>query len=319
MCGARALVTGGLGFIGTQLCRILVEDGYDVAVLDDLSVGRPENLSRATADGVRLYVSDVRDLAAVRESLEEFRPARVVHLAAVHFIPTCESQPTRAVAVNVAGTQAVLEACSRSDTVESVVVASSGAVYAPALEPHAEDATLGATDVYGRTKTWNEWQAQYFHEQTGIPVGIARIFNAVGPGETNPHLLPAIIEQILTADDLRLGDLTTRRDYVFTADVARGLVLLADGCRQHGLLTCNLGSEHSTSGEDLVALVARLTEREVEVTPDAARFRASDRPVLQSDCRRARESLDWSAETPLEDAVRGALEQPFAAGFVGSI
>ena len=317
MSATRTLVTGGLGFVGARLCALLVEEGHDVAVVDDLSVGSEENLAPAVAAEVRTLVADVRDLPTLEEHVRAFRPARVIHLAAVHFIPTCESQPTLAIGVNVAGTQAVLEACSRAGSVESVVVASSGAVYSPGSSAHAEGDILGPTDVYGHSKAWTESLAAYFHESHGIPVGVARIFNVVGPGETNAHLLPAIIEQIREGGgELHLGNLTTRRDYVFSGDVARGLALLADRCVAAGMLTCNLGSESALSGAELVQLVARAVGREVSIVADPARFRESDRPLLLSDCALARELLGWQAETPIEDAVGAALSQPFATGYV---
>jgi UDP-glucose 4-epimerase len=316
--GARALITGGFGFVGSQLCRALVERGSEVAVLDDLSVGSAANLAPAVAGEVRQLVTDVRDVDAVERHLREFRPTRLFHLAAVHFIPTCETQPTRAVGVNVTGTQSVLEACART-SVESVVVASSGAVYAPAAEAHTEDDAVAPTDIYGYTKEWTEKLARYFYDRTSTPVGIARIFNVIGPGETNPHLLPAIIEQIRKGGELRLGNLATRRDYVFSGDVAEGLSRLAEGCREPGILTCNLGSESAITGAELVELVARAAGREVSVTPDPARFRESDRPILLSDCSWAQRTLDWRAETTIEDAVSATLDQPFAAGFVHAI
>jgi UDP-glucose 4-epimerase len=318
MTVARTLVTGGFGFVGAELCKVLVEQGHEVAVLDDLSVGSADNLAPAVASEVRPLIGDVRDLESVERFLYEVRPTCVIHLAAVHFIPTCETQPTLAVGVNVAGTQSVLEACARADCVESVVIASSGAVYEPSMTRHGEDDAIGPTDVYGYTKEWAEKLGLYFHDRTAIPIGVARIFNVVGPGETNPHLLPAIIEQIRVGDELRLGNLTTRRDYVFSGDVAEGLVRLADGCRGTGVLTCNLGSESALSGMELVELVASAAGRAVSVTGDPARFRESDRPVLMSDCTRARSTLGWHARTPIESAVAAALEQPFAAGFVGS-
>lgn len=316
MSGGRALVTGGFGFVGPQLCRTLVEAGAAVAVLDDLSVGSAENLDASIAAEVETLVGDVRDVEAVERHLREFGPSSVFHLAAVHFIPTCETQPTLAISVNVAGSQSVLEACSRTDSIESVVVASSGAVYAPSTDAHAEDDAVGPTDIYGFTKEWTEKLTTYFHAATGAPVGIARIFNVIGPGETNPHLLPAIIEQFRNGGDLRLGNLTTRRDYIYSADVADGLARLANRCRAAGALTCNLGSGSATSGTELVELVARAAGREVSVTPDPERFRESDRPVLRSDCSRAAAVLDWRAATSIEDAVAAALAQPFAKGFV---
>jgi UDP-glucose 4-epimerase len=311
----RALITGGFGFVGSQLCRVLVERGASVAVLDDRSVGREENLAPEVASETRTFVADVRDVDAVRRAVVAFRPEAVFHLAAVHFIPTCEREPTLAIGVNVAGTQAVLEACTRCDAVGAVVVASSGAVYAPASEAHTEDTALGPTDIYGYSKAWTEQLASYFQRATSIPVGIARIFNVVGPGETNPHLLPAIIEQIREGAELRLGNLTTRRDYVFSADVAEGLALLADARRGDGVLTCNLGSESAVSGAELVQLVASAAGTEISITPDPARFRESDRPLLLSDCTRAAERMGWRARTSIEDAIAAALDQPFAAGY----
>ena len=79
----RALVTGGFGFVGSQLCRTLVERGTEVAVLDDLSVGSPENLPEGIAEDVRSLIGDVRDLEAVDRRLDQFRPSVVVHLAKV--------------------------------------------------------------------------------------------------------------------------------------------------------------------------------------------------------------------------------------------
>lgn len=315
MDDARALITGGFGFVGSQLCRTLVERGSEVAVLDNLSVGSEENLATPLAGEVRSLVADVRDVDAVERHLQEFRPTIVFHLAAVHFIPTCERHPTLAVSVNVGGTQAVLEACSRTSSVEVVVAASSGAVYEPASTAHAEADALGPTDIYGYSKDWTERLATYFHSSTKIPVGIARIFNVIGPGETNPHLLPAIIEQVMNGSELRLGNLSTRRDYVFSRDVAEGLTRLADGSREADVLTCNLGSESAITGSELVELVAHAAGREVSVTPDPARFRESDRPVLLSDCRQAHDALGWRAETSIADAVAAALAQPFAKGF----
>lgn len=152
-------------------------------------------------------------------------------------------------------------------------------------------------------------------EGRGIPVGIARIFNVIGPGETNPHLLPAIIEQVLSGEEFRLGNLSTRRDYVFSDDVADGLARLADRCRADGLLTCNLGSESAITGAELVDLVARAADRDVSIRRDPARFRESDRPILLSDCRQAHDVLGWRAETSIEEGVAAALAQPFATGY----
>ena len=156
----------------------------------------------------------------------------VIHLAALHFIPACNRDPQRAIRVNVDGTQGVLKAAADAASVVGVVVASTAAVYAPSTEAHSESSTIGPTDIYGLTKLWSEQLAELFARSTGKSVGIARLFNVFGPGETNPHLIPTIVRQLQQGPELRLGNLSTKRDYVYVEDVARGLIALAESVRR---------------------------------------------------------------------------------------
>lgn len=308
------LVTGGCGFVGPRLCARLVADGHDVVILDNLSLGTPANLPAAVVGQARLVEGDIRDADALRRCMEIYRPRAVFHLAAIHFIPACNADPRRAIDVNVTGTQVLFDACAAVGTVESIVLASSAAVYVASETPLDEGSALGPVDVYGHTKLWMEQLAALFHRRTGIAVGIARLFNLFGPGETNPHLIPRIIEQVRAGGALRLGNLATRRDYVAIDDVARGLILLADGCRAHGSLTCNFGSERPVSGEEVIRIIERLHGRPLAVTQDPALIRAADPPVLVSDCTRARDLLGWRAETTLEAGLVETLVQPRAPG-----
>ena len=143
-------------------------------------------------------------------------------MAAIHFIPACEADPLACIRVNVEGTEALLEACAKTDSVEAVVVASSAAVYRPSELAHDEDSDL-LTDIYGHSKLWTEHLGKLFHARSGVPIGIARFFNVYGPGETNPHLIPTVLRQVENGDEISLGNLTTRRDYVFVGDVSEAV------------------------------------------------------------------------------------------------
>jgi UDP-glucose 4-epimerase len=308
------LVTGGCGFIGSHLCAQLVSMGYDVAVMDNLSLGSLDNLPLATRTTASLAVVDIRDTVAVRRYLRYFRPSVIFHLAAVHFIPTCDADPMSCISANVDGTQSVFDACAGASSVESIVVASSAAVYKPDSSAHHEDSALGPTDIYGHTKLWTEQLGALFHKKSGTSVGIARIFNVFGPGETNPHLIPSIIRQAEEGNDVCVGDLSTHRDYVFVGDVASAIIRLAGACHQHGLLTCNIGSERQVDGYRLVRIVEELLGRHIIVRVDQTRMRVSDRSHLLSDCQRAHELLAWHAETTLEVGLSHALHQPVASG-----
>jgi UDP-glucose 4-epimerase len=311
----RVIVTGGCGFVGSPLVRMLVEEVQsEVLVIDDYSVGSAQNLG-AARDEIELVDCDVRDRDRVVNIFKGFRPDTVIHTAAVHFIPACNRDPKRCVDVNVGGTQAVLDGAAATSP-EAVVLVSSAAVYAPSPVAHPDDGLVGPTDIYGLSKRWTEQLGSLFHERTEVPVRAARLFNVFGPGETNPHLIPAIIAQAESGEDLRLGNLSTKRDYVFVEDVAKGLIALGADTSDQGYLTCNLGAEQAVDGDEIVATVARLMGRELRVVSDPSRLRASDRPVLLSDCSRARETLRWTARWGLEDGLRAAIEQPTATGIV---
>jgi UDP-glucose 4-epimerase len=310
VAGESVLVTGGCGFVGARLCARLVAAGHAVTVVDHRAQ-TPDALL-VLGDRVRVRKLDIRDVRSLRRCLAECRPQVVFHLAAIHFIPTCTAAPLACIGVNVDGTQAVLDACRAAAGVESVVLASSAAVYRPDDAPHTEESALGPTDIYGHTKLWAEQLAALFHAQTGIGVGIARLFNVFGPGETNPHLIPAIIAQVRRGRVLRLGNLATARDYVYVDDVARGLMGLGAACRDGRALTCNFGSERAVDGRALVRLIEAATGKELVVEQEPARMRASDRPVLASDCTRARTLLGWRAETTLETGLAHTLRQPWA-------
>ncbi|MCA1667445.1 MAG: GDP-mannose 4,6-dehydratase [Thermomicrobia bacterium] len=318
MLADPVLVTGGCGFVGSPVCARLVADGREVVILDNLTLGTPANLPTGVGH-VQLIEADIRDADAVRRCLTTYRPRTVIHLAAIHFIPACNADPRRAIDVNVTGTQALLDGCAASGTVASIVLASSAAVYAPSEAPLHEEHALGPVDIYGHTKLWNEQQAALFHRRTGIAVGIARLFNQFGPGETNAHLIPSIIEQARAGGPLRLGNLASRRDYLSTDDAARGLIALAAACRERGNLTCNFGSERAVDGWDLVRLIERLHGGPLVVEQDPAKLRPADNPVILSDCTRAHELLGWRAETTLEEGLAAALRQPRAVGFTPGI
>ena len=308
----RYLVTGGCGFVGSALVRRLLAEPCEVVVVDDLSRGSVENLG-PDQDRVRVIEQDVTQ--SLRRIFSSFQPHAVIHLAALHFIPDCDADPARCLRVNVDGTRSVLEAASALSDPVSLVLASSAAVYAPADGPHREqEDSLGPVDVYGYSKLWAEELAAGFAARTGTAVGIARLFNVFGPGETNAHFIPSLISQMKAGESVRLGNLSSKRDYVFVDDVADALLRLARYGLDGQSATVNVGSGRAYSGNEVVEALAGLAEAGVAPVTDPSRLRPVDRPVLLADPTLAQKLLDWTPRTSLIEGLRAAWDRPVGAG-----
>ena len=308
----RYLVTGGCGFVGSALVRRLLAEPCEVVVVDDLSRGSVENLG-PDQDRVRVIEQDVTQ--SLGRIFSSFQPHAVIHLAALHFIPDCDADPARCLRVNVDGTRSVLEAASALSDPVSLVLASSAAVYAPADGPHREqEDSLGPVDVYGYSKLWAEELAAGFAARTGTAVGIARLFNVFGPGETNAHFIPSLISQMKAGESVRLGNLSSKRDYVFVDDVADALLRLARYGLDGQSATVNVGSGRAYSGNEVVEALAGLAEAGVAPVTDPSRLRPVDRPVLLADPTLAQKLLDWTPRTSLIEGLRAAWDRPVGAG-----
>lgn len=308
----RCLVTGGCGFVGAALVRRLLAEGCEVVVVDDFSRGSRENLGPDLAR-VRVIEQDVT--AGLGGVFGSFQPQAVFHLAARHFIPDCDADPARCLRVNVGGTRSVLDAAAALREPASVVLASSAAVYAPADGPHREqEDSVGPIDVYGYSKLWAEELAAGFAARTGTGVAIVRLFNVFGPGETNAHLIPSLISQMKAGTPVRLGNLSSRRDYVFVDDVADALLRLARHGADGRSATVNVGSGRAYTGREVVETLAALAAADVAPVTDPGRLRPVDRPVLLADPTLAQKLVDWAPRTSLAEGLRAAWARPVGAG-----
>jgi UDP-glucose 4-epimerase len=293
------LVTGGAGFIGSALCRVLLARGTRVVAYDNLSFGGRGRLP----DDPRcvLIEGDVRDPVALRRALHDAAPRAVCHLAALHFIPYCIAHPEEAMDVNVNGTRQVLDAC-RLARPEALLFASTAAVYPAEEGPFAEEHAPGPIDVYGATKLMGEDLVRAFALETGVSTVIARLFNAFGPRDTNPHLIPDVLAQLGEGDTVRLGNLEPVRDYVHLEDLAAALVELL-GTRRDGCAVFNVGSGEGRSVREVLAAFEAAIGRPVRVVQDPDRVRRVERPRLVADAGKLRET-GWRPRVGFDEGIR---------------
>jgi len=298
----RLLVTGGAGMLGRRVVRQWRTAGGEVAVLDNLSSGlsMPPEASWSVQ-------ADLRDAQVLADLLASWRPDAILHLAAVHHIPTCETQRAHCLDVNVVGTEKLLAAAETAQ-VDRVVIASSGAVYAWQEGPLSElSSPLAACDNYALSKHCNEQQLQFWSGRGGHIGRVARIFNAVGHDDPNAHLIPDVLKQLRRSSDgcIRLGNLTPRRDYLHADDIARGLIaMLHDPRTDVPFDVFNLcsGVEHSV--EQLVQQLGDIVGVQVKVEVDPARQRRVDRPSQLGDPSRTLQLLGWQPRLAFAEALR---------------
>jgi UDP-glucose 4-epimerase len=301
----RVLVTGGAGFIGSHLVEQLVSAGERVSAIDDLSRGRRDWLHPEA----ELHELDLRDADAVRRAVAATAPDAVVHLAAMHFIPSVDGAPELAWDVNVNATRALLDALSVHPP-EVLLFASTAAVYPDRSGPIDESCLPQPLDLYGRTKLEGERLAAELGGRMGARTLVARIFNVIGRRETNAHVVPELVAQLRRgAAVVQLGNVDSRRDYTDVHDVAdalRRLLSLPGG----GSATFNVGSGRAVSVSDLVGVCEQVLGRAIEVQSEPQRRRAVDRSELLADAHLLREGTGWSPTRSLRETLADLLTEP---------
>ena len=259
------LVTGGAGFIGSHLCRALLERGERVVVLDDLSTGCYQNIEEIEDnDRLRLIVASVNDAAMVDRCVRE--ADYVYHLASAVGVRLIIDQPVRTIESIVGGTRNVLASCACYR--RPFLLTSTSEVYGKSTQvPFREedDTVMGPTCKrrwsYACAKALDEFLALAHWVESRLPVTIVRLFNTVGPRQTGQYgmVLPSFVVQALQGKPLTVfGDGTQSRCFTHVADVVEALIALKD-CRAARGEVVNIGSDREVSIMALAELVKRMT------------------------------------------------------------
>jgi nucleoside-diphosphate-sugar epimerase len=300
--GARVLVTGAAGFIGTNLVESLVADGARVTAMVR---PRGRRVPLGAGEGVASVEADLVDRGAVRAAFAVVGPELVVHAAMEAGHPETPGQRARLIAASVGGTANVLDAASTVG-VRRIVHVGSSLEYGHHPEPLHEELALQPSTVRGAAKA----AAAVLCLQAGrdgAPVTVLRPFSVYGPWEPPTRLVPAAIRAALLGEALPLTEPGLRRDFVHVHDVARAVLLaLTAGPEVHGR-AFNVGTGRQTANEDLVAHVGEAVGRAVSVVPGGYRRRPVDTTTWVADVRRARRELGFEARIELREGLSATV------------
>jgi UDP-glucose 4-epimerase len=307
----KTLVTGGAGFVGSNLVDALLARGGEVTVLDDLSTGRRENLEGALAAGAVLVEADIRDRPTVEDAAREARPAVVFHLAAQIDVRKSVADPAWDASINVGGTANVLEAARAAGARRVVFTSTGGAIYGEGAGqqlPLREDAPIAPEAPYGQSKFAGEGYLWLYERLCGLSSVALRLGNVYGPrqdplGEAG---VIAIFSGRLRAGKRPtvFGDGRQTRDYIYVGDVvAAGLA--AAGSEATGPI--NIGTGVETNVLELVRQLAELGGAE-GFEPEFAPPRTGEVQRIAIDPGRAERELGWRAEVGLEKGLKLTLD-----------
>jgi len=306
----KVLITGAGGFIGSHLTELCVSRGFRVrAFLHYNSRNQWGWLEKSeAASSVETVCGDIRDYDSVQAAVQGCDT--VFHLAALIGIPYSYVSPLAYVRTNVEGTYNVLQA-SRNARVRTVLVTSTSETYGTAqYVPIDEGHPLSGQSPYSASKIAADQLAVSYHRSFGLPVKIVRPFNTYGPRQSARAVIPATVIQILKGErKIRLGNLKPTRDLTFVKDTARGFLEIA---RTDGLTgeATNIGTGEEISIEDLVRRIAKLMNRDVEVTTEEARVRPDDSEVQRLCCNNEKllRRTGWKPGTPLDQGLSETIE-----------
>jgi UDP-glucose 4-epimerase len=312
----RILVTGGAGYIGSVVSKLLLERGHEVVILDNLSTGH----AAAVPPGAKLVRVDLRERAAVKALLRALEPEAVMHFAANIQVGESVRRPLKYLGDNVRNTLHVLEAMLGAG-VRRFVFSSTAAIFAPSQQPLREDAPIGPESPYGESKYLVERILCWLGELAGLRYASLRYFNAAGAwqglGEDHhpeTHLIPRVLRVALGqapkvqiyGQNYPTPDGTCVRDYVHVYDLAEAH-LLALTALDGGSRAYNVGSGRGFSVREVIEVARRVTGHPlpVEICPP----RPGDAPWLVADPGRIRRELGWSPRySELEQIVSSAWE-----------
>ena len=297
----RILVTGGAGFIGSEVVSQLIKKNAMVTVLDNFSYGKKQYLPKKK--NLKIIKGDITDEKVVSRAVkdQEF----VIHLAALPFIPDSFHYPANFFNVNANGTVNLLWKSIQSKTVTRFIHISTSEIYGTAQHtPMDENHPTAPHSTYAVSKLAGDRVAFTLHKEHGFPVVIIRPFNSYGPQYTQPYIIPEIMNQLLIGNkELMLGNIDATRDFTYVSDTANAIIRSLDSKKAIGEII-NVGSGNEISIRDLAFKIFKIAKKKIKIRHDESRERPYDVNRLICNSKKASKLLGWKPKINMDQGLK---------------
>ena len=297
----RILVTGGAGFIGSEVVSQLIKKNAMVTVIDNFSFGKKQYLPKK--NNLKIIEGDITDEKVVSRAVkdQEF----VIHLAALPFIPDSFHYPANFFNVNAIGTVNLLWKSIQSKTVTRFIHISTSEVYGTAQHvPMDENHPTAPHSTYAVSKLAGDRVAFTLHKENGFPVVIIRPFNSYGPQYTQPYIIPEIMNQLLIGNkELMLGNIDATRDFTYVSDTANAIIRSLDSKKAVGEII-NVGSGNEISIRDLAFKISKVAKKKIKIRHDESRERPYDVNRLICNNKKASKLLGWKPKINMDQGLK---------------
>jgi dTDP-glucose 4,6-dehydratase len=293
-------VTGGAGFIGSEVTRQISNSGGTVIVFDNLSSGKESYIS--DLKNVKLAKGDIQDRSLVSKALKNCD--YIINLAALPFIPDSYHYPQEFFGVNTNGTLNVILEAVKLKRIKNFVHISTSEVYGSARKnPMDENHPTLPQSTYAVSKLAADRAVFTIHKEHDFPAVIIRPFNSYGPRITQPYIIPEIILQLLNGNGrVKLGNVESQRDFTYVSDTAQGIITALFVDKAIGE-TINLGSNKTYKIKNIVNIIASILGKKSHIVLDRKRIRPYDVNRLICDNRKAKKILGWEPQVSFRDGL----------------
>jgi len=298
----RILVTGGAGFIGSEVVSQLIKKNAIVTVLDNFSSGKKQYLPKNNKK-LKIIKGDITDEKIVKRAVKD--QESVIHLAALPFIPDSFYYPADFFNVNTTGSVNLLWKSIQSNSVDRFIHISTSEVYGSAqFVPMDENHPTAPHSTYAVSKLAGDRVAFTLHKENGFPVVIIRPFNSYGPKYTQPYIIPEIMNQLLQGTkELMLGNVDASRDFTYVSDTADAIIRSLSSKKAIGEII-NVGSGNEISIRDLALKISKIAKIKTKIRYDESRERPYDVNRLICNNKKAKAILNWTPKITMDQGLK---------------